>query len=157
MMIVILRLKYKQKCETCDISKTPRKWMDGSRIGYFNSNKSSNGPVEERLLYMKCYGDKSCLIIEGIEFCPQIIKCRSSEADFEDYVVPCTELYVLFLGLRYITYIYLSTQFLKMWIFSLSFWILPILKLYLASSVLLLVISENIHSISNLCCSYFQI
>ena len=57
--------------------------MDGNRLGYFNSEEGSDGPVEGRLLEMKRRGDKSGLIVEGIEFHPKIVKCRSLEADLE--------------------------------------------------------------------------
>uniref|UniRef100_M1DPC3 F-box family protein n=1 Tax=Solanum tuberosum TaxID=4113 RepID=M1DPC3_SOLTU len=52
-------------------------WME-VELGYFNSKEGSDGPVEARLLEMKRHGDKSGLIVEGIEFRPKIIKCRSS-------------------------------------------------------------------------------
>lgn len=50
--------------------------MDGSRLGYFNSKEGSDGPVEGRLLEMKRRGDKSGLIVEGIEFHRKIVKRR---------------------------------------------------------------------------------
>ncbi|XP_059274692.1 F-box protein PP2-B3-like [Lycium ferocissimum] len=55
-------------------------WME-VELGYFDSKKGDDGPVEARLLEIKRLHYKGGLIVEGIQFCPKIIEYTSSEVD----------------------------------------------------------------------------
>ncbi|KAJ8539719.1 hypothetical protein K7X08_013971 [Anisodus acutangulus] len=58
-------------------------WLE-VELGYFNSKKGDDGPVEARLLEIKRLHCKCGLIVEGIEFRPKIIEYKSSDADMGD-------------------------------------------------------------------------
>ncbi|KAJ8561207.1 hypothetical protein K7X08_027397 [Anisodus acutangulus] len=57
-------------------------WLE-VELGYFNSKKGDDGPVEARLIEIKRLHYKAGLFVEGIEFRPKIIEYKLSETDPE--------------------------------------------------------------------------